>query len=613
MGMTRRRSIVLIAIGVILGLLLVLPFAWRASEPTDEAPGEPRVPAADVMQETPTASLPSPSEKGGAEAAPRSAAAEDTETAASEPEGPKTTIEGRICFEDGAPVTDRPVWLWGGGTAEGKTDATGRYRLDGNWKSHQRLDLMVGPRNAAVRAGRVPVVTGEAVTFDATLTRGTAFDVIVTDRDRGDPLPELNVYLDADPWAPESDFAFGTTDEHGRIALRHVPRRTWRLRIHHEGYRPHREPLDLSVGDPAGPHRVVLERALSLTLRVVPPPAKKGTLVNLQLTGEGAVGGIPYVGNLDEAGTFTGDAPPPGRYHVWLLLGGMGNFELPPITVEPRQPVEIVAKLPSGGGVSGVLLDADGQPIGGAVLSFQSVTPRLALVAEPTDATGGFSLAFVVPDRYQVDVHLGGQSFRNAFPWVEVDESGVSDLRLQFRGRGRLVGRLVGAKRPETFVVRVSFRDGERWRDCASTTVGKDGTFEIRHLVPRRGLAQARQSRGERLKTEPVEVAIREGGAPARVELRVRSANPVVLQIATASGAPYVGSLQVMVIAQGSRPSLRVVPMTIGEDGRGEIPDLDPGRYLLTFRLPRGKKAPGQLEIEVKDGESEPIHVQLSE
>lgn len=287
-------------------------------------------------------------------------------------------------------------------------------------------------------------------------------------------------------------------------------------------------------------------------------------------------------------GTFTADGLRPGAVTVGVIADG---FLAPPAavaTAASATPPSCEVVLDRGGGIAGLVVDAQGQPLAGVRVAAAPVPDTTGLDGGGgrSDRTGAFTIGPLLPGAYRVQVDAENDDVFATSPAVDVTvaQNASAEVRLVATvPGGALEGRVVdgrGAPVTDAYVTALLEAiddDGHAWRPHYTWTspkrlVGADGSFHVGTLAP--GMYSVR--------------AARPGGGEATVaHLALGARATVVIQptgllagvVVSASGAPVT---DVVVTATDRVRDLAREERVYFTGGAFALRDLPAGDYKLT-------------------------------
>lgn len=523
--------------------------------------------------EEPAATAPRPKKT-----VPKPAAAEAENPAPAADPGPsRGSCHGRLVFEDdGSPVAHETVWLWGTPRVVAKTDANGRFRIENDWVDSMPRALLVGPEDAGVFAGPVPLVAGKDVEVAFTVERGFVLEVTVAADESGIPLSGVWVYLDRDPYADRGSCA-GLTGPGGRVEFRHVPRRRFGLRAAKDGWTAAPRALEFRGAGPRESLRVEMSKADPFTLVVEDWPEGREAPVAVHFSGVGEAG-ISRFGTIDRRGVFVSTAPPAGRYDVVLVEAESWRESIGPVEVEPRTPLELRVKRPGGSRVAGHVAGTASMLAGPGRITLVSVADGSVTREGEIHAGGRFSVDLVPAGRYEVAIEFGDTvNLLGCLDDLDVPEGGLDDCRIALPD-GRISGRVRGGPGDAILVDfhAAALRDGKDATILARTE--RDGRFDVRTLPFGRWRVSVAAS--ESGYSEPVEVDV-PGAGP--VELVWREFPETAFLLRTASGAPVARTVGVNALSENVHPASRFATLDPDASGRCAARVLPPGEWRIVL------------------------------
>jgi hypothetical protein len=481
------RRIVALVVAVVLVAVIVgsWPSRRRANEPAESIEWASR----QARRSYATPSAPKPA----ASPAPIQVEREEPPTSAAGAaagERRETACEGRLVYDDGAPVANEPVWLDTKERPRAETDADGVYRLvSGEYAPYASLEL--GSSDSHRNVGLVSMRLGETTHDEFVVPRGVSLNVEVIDAERGEPIPDATVTIASPDYAGQST---GRTSADGRVALEHVRCAPGELLVVVDGWQDHRCSVDLSGGAILPEIRASLLPAPRLRIRAVGLPG--GISREFALSLEHASFYTELRGTLGDDDAVIVNVRRPGRcralFHVWNR-----EFDVDDVEVPERGTVDLVVDVPEHGVlVHGRLLGSGGASIG--ALTVRLVAGRLVEEAA-VRTTGEFEFASVPPGVYEWKLLRDyGFELRGFAPGLEVGQADVEDIELVLPS-GEIHGRVVppdDCPLPYCGDVRLEQWNGAEWIERGSSSVdwlevtqcdsAPEYRFDAWHLAPGR-------------------------------------------------------------------------------------------------------------------------------
>ena len=212
-------------------------------------------------------------------------------------------------------------------------------------------------------------------------------------------------------------------------------------------------------------------------------------------------------------GTYELKGLKPGDYELSARSNAMGAFvDRVKVTLADGDQKTLDLELVNEGRISGVVVDQQGKPLGGAWVSFNSA--KTADGAEcGADISGAFVCTRLRGGEYKADVYLSAESrvrmrpAQNAFPLVTLkdNKAAATDVRLEVqRDELSISGRVVdasGAPVPDARVDALATETGDQarfdtWTPYPRAITDQNGAFELRGLVGRAYALRARAGTG---------------------------------------------------------------------------------------------------------------------
>ncbi len=286
-------------------------------------------------------------------------------------------------------------------------------------------------------------------------------------------------------------------------------------------------------------------------------------------------------------GTFS-IAVAPGHWTLTAAAAGRVPAEAA-ASVSSGQRASVELRLePGGAPVTGVVVDATGGPVGGAVVVLAPEQGVLAAdlrraVAVTADDDGKFTVG-VVPGRWRtttthpeyvrderaIDVGPGGTTVE-----ISLVPGGVIEGVVRDRGTGSPVGGARVAYRREVVSAGPMGGGAATGRERGDVTCGSDGTFRIAGLGTGRILLDA-ETEDDRASDEPTEVLLGIAETATEVEVFVASALSIRGVVTYDDGTP-VPFAEVMVEQRGDARGAEA-----RADGTFHVGGLLPGAYTLS-------------------------------
>ncbi len=329
---------------------------------------------------------------------------------------PGATLTGRVS-RGGSPVSGALVFASarsgggvvtiGGGSASGRSDDSGAYRIEGLAKGSYSVTVQPGT-DGRPQTQEVAVDGDATLDFDLPLAR---LEGRVVESGSGQPLSDATVSATKSgggTTAGPRGFGGGTTDSDGHFALEDLDPGSYQLQVRRAGYEP--ETRSVTAAESGGDVVTVeLKRGDGLALQVtdgVYGVPLRGVTVRVR-DGSGATVAGSFV-TLDSDGRGEVPSIKPGVYTVVLDTGGyaarrLDGISVPgptlPVSLTPGGSVEIhVGPETQAKAQAATLLDASGLP---AVVSAFGADGRVPL-------TGAVrTLDHLAPGNYSLTVEGG--------------------------------------------------------------------------------------------------------------------------------------------------------------------------------------------------------------
>jgi RNA polymerase sigma factor (sigma-70 family) len=405
----------------------------------------------------------------------------------------------------GAPIVGAAVTLWpsrrrtGGAAARGaRSDSAGGFAIDGLAGGAYAL-IAIAP-GYVDRGQYDELVVAARESEPMVIELVPAVTVAVTVTAAGAPVPGVEVWLERGHGGQVAS-GHGITDRAGRVTLTRVPRaagqvpqvRGWEVVA----------PATVDVSGAAPP---------PLALAVVARPSLRGVVVRggrpvadaeVAVVGPGG----RTTTRSDGRGAFVVEGLAPGPHRAYAASLPIGAFTATPVDVTLPTAAPITLSLDGGGAITGRVIDQDGRPVVGVVVTAQDIASD-DTGGGPTALDGGFVADALAGGRYRlrVDPYPGAPT---PLPWagappplitVAGGDARIGPLVLRVtRAVGAVAGRVVdadGAPVADAFV-----RLGPVWGTVGGAPVARttpDGRFELATEGPGPFVVDAGQSGGRR-------------------------------------------------------------------------------------------------------------------
>lgn len=361
----------------------------------------------------------------------------------------RTYLEGIVKDPDGNPVAGAKVKgrqgpkeisggiieeLW----TETVSDATGRYRL---YLQPDRYELQIkAPGKGVSRIPPQTVFYGDQRTLNVDLQRGVNFKALVVDSVTGKPVPNVKLSHWQHPGVE------GRSDENGQLTIGEMLPGSFEFEVHADGYarwwseecksewarlntkydrrgmQGNFNGLDFDLKNDMPPVKIVVERAVKVTGRVVDPDGQPvaGATVDAALTGHESSlpGDTRYSVRTTADGKFTLSLPAShaARYNAMAHDGGYqewrhwANAVANPVQTKPGDEIkDVELKLTRPATVRGKIVDANGQPLPGFEVTAESMEKmenRYYVPTTQSKADGTFELKFLRPGQHVIRARL---------------------------------------------------------------------------------------------------------------------------------------------------------------------------------------------------------------
>ncbi|HUG53315.1 MAG TPA: carboxypeptidase regulatory-like domain-containing protein [Vicinamibacteria bacterium] len=515
---------------------------------------------------------------------------------------PGHAVHGRVLDGGtGAPVFDASVTLQRPGTAgrglgqllggatAARTDAEGRFAFEG---------LATGPYTVVAQhpdyagaTASVTVAEGPAAAEVRMFTGGTVAGTVLSQTNT--PLSGAAVTLSAGGAAfGRGTFAgpggqTATTDEAGRFRFRHVSAGRYALSASVRGHRTAPVEVMLQAGESREDLLLSLAAGARILGTVTGLPAAARETVRVTAVGPG---GYLAAAGVSADGTFELTGAPAGpvdlrAFAVDPIGGGTRTAQAQVVLAEGQDEVVAQIVFESGFALSGTVT-RDGQPVEGVRVS-ASPAGGGPLSSGRTDASGAYRLEGLSEGTYEVML-LSGSGTPRPQP-VSVAGDVTLDLVIPVARLGGVVLDATTREPVPEAVVEVGVGEASR-RIPGRVSTDNNGRFSLEDLDTAAYTLTVRKA-GYQLQTREVTPSESGGeevvfdlarGAGIGVEVRDLSAG-VPLRTVQARAANEAGQ----VVFAGA--------VALDADGRGEIPSLPPGAYVLAVYA--GGYAPALLGI----------------
>lgn len=509
---------------------------------------------------------------------------------------PAATLEGRVTDEGGAPLAgvsvsslveqdfSRPPVI----PETVQTGPDGRFRLRGLTPG-QRIDVMAQrPGYVSFEAPGVEVPRAEPLDIVLHAERTLAGRVV--DR-AGLPVVQARILVVKSQEVSLGDGASsshglstaGQTDPEGRFVLTQLEAGLLNLRIEASGFRPRTlQGVRIPERDEPSPLEVVLEPGTVLEGRVLTASGTPAAGVWVLASPFPQTRGQKLSGEETDAD---------GRYRMTDLGDGRHEVQVQRRTGAPalRREIELTAggrhrldlMIPSGGAVSGRVVDSQGEPVAGAELSLASTgSPDGITITSSMD--GSFRFADVEVGIYRLAGSARGYAPAAAPDDIQVDGLGeVRGLELRLLPGAAIRGRLLGLSDDDLRQVRVhAFQeDGSlspQMMSMLSGAVDSAGLYRISSVGPGTWRVTASLSSG-RQGTGTVQVSA--PGEEAVLDLEISGGLTVSGRVLL-DGTPLGGAeVTALLLVDGKPVDQRQVRSRY--DGGFSITGLKPGRITL--------------------------------
>ncbi|MFP2962932.1 carboxypeptidase regulatory-like domain-containing protein, partial [Myxococcus sp. 1LA] len=328
--------------------------------------------------------------------------------------------------------------------------------------------------------------------------------------------------------------------------------------------------------------------------------------------------GVPAASAITSVeGRFQADGLAPGTYSVRVQAKGFRPLLREGISVLAGQRFELVAELQANGRIEGAVVDAEGAPLAGILLTAEhrwGRRPVDGVLSAATDAAGAFVLEDVPPGDIFVAASRPGSQM-HVREQVRVMEGETSQARIQLSGEGALEGtvRMEDGSVPRRPVTVYAMREGAARTESLQVPVAREGTWSMRVREGRYKVIAWLSDTGSQSGDQEKVVEV-EAGKAQRVDLQVRDArHPIRVTVLEPNGAPSVAATvmasdvgsnevlvedvtdaagQVTVVADSvSTRALRIWATNGGR--RGELPSVAASQDAVTLPLSAAARVTG--------------------
>jgi len=379
-----------------------------------------------------------------------------------------------------------------------------------------------------------------------------------------------------------------TSDETGGFSLADIPAGVAEIEAALEGWLPAKHEVDLSTGKQVDAGDLILRPASVVHGTVADSDGNPLDLVTVEVSGSDR---LPAWRDRDRvSGVTDGD----GKYRMAAVEPGLqtvlatsedGRHARRQVEVG-RGDNEVDLILPRGAEVSGLVLAADGVPLGAVSLRLSSRSGDLTRETR-SGTDGGFEIADVPDGAYALEAEREGYTPAKLEP-VLVAGAPVSGLELRLRRGGAVTGSLLGLKPDELGRVEVLAR-GPTWA-LHSGTIDPQGRYRVDGMAPGEWTLQARISLTGRQARGRITI----GGEGDQEALDLDFGKGFTLSgRVTRGGAPLATT---GVIARGQRTGAGGAAMT-GPDGHYRIEGLERGSYEVIVLAGGARTAPSRQQV----------------
>lgn len=494
-----------------------------------------------------------------------------------DPEGTER-LEGQVLDPDGHGVGGAEVTISSVPSRTTKTEQDGSFVFDKLVArtfqvTAQAGDLVGGPVAARVSADKPePVVVH--------LSAGTALSVLVTD-EAHQPIAGAIV-------SPSEHHEF-TTGEDGRALVKPVKPGWVGVAVRKDGFAANGGFTTVGGGGgKVSELAVVLHKGYPVSGRVVDERNRPLAKVQVGVTGLFGIESAQKPVETDDKGAFTIPALAAGRHVLFAQDAEHAPAQSPPVTVgdKPIGGVEIVMK--DGGAIAGVVIGADKNPVGFAMVRAQTTEERGGFGGTFRQVTADKNGTFAIRGLPRAAIQLRAESASAASKVTPVDltkELEKKDVQLVLDVQGGISGVVVDDKGNAVPEVQVNaFLD--MWGSggaadmalagMSTATTDGAGAFTIHGLPDGQYKLWAARNAASRRDWGKDGVTAKVGDKSVRIVLASPGVLKGVVKIDGQSTPPKSALVEVGYNAW----------QAAGADGAFTVGDLSPGQYEVTVRGP---------------------------
>lgn len=487
-------------------------------------------------------------------------------------EGADVSVE--VPFE---PTSIQEAMTGGRPPIQVKTGPDGRFEATGVGNAPADVTASHGAFPDVLEEGVDPGRTDVMLKF----VRPGSFSGRVVAKETGEPVAGVSLTL--------GETAVQSSEE-GTFTFEKVSPGTWDFQATSDEHVPYTETgLVIAEGQEIRDHVVELERGEALVVLVVraadgrPVPGAR-----IDLGGPVDRSGV----GVDEAGRATLRGLLPGAYELTAshddYASGRRNATVP-VSGEVR------VELTPGGSIRGVVLDREGRPVSGRMISVGE-GGDFGRDMEVTDEEGRFTFEHVTPGErslmlVDMDGSGGGMGFDMKTKRVTVEEG--KETYVEFGGpedrkTTRVHGRLLDRGKPVAGRMLVLLPVDSPEAGFKMSMTDAEGAYDLADLAPGRYAVLVAGGSGDGFGAAST-IDVTEGGEIRRdVELPAGRLSGRVVRADTGAGVP--GARVMLVDGRGLERAARnlaeLVPLMkgqarTGEDGKFEIANAEPGEHVL--------------------------------
>ncbi|HTR49268.1 MAG TPA: carboxypeptidase regulatory-like domain-containing protein [Kofleriaceae bacterium] len=511
------------------------------------------------------------------------------------------------------------------------SDARGHYELSLPDGSYQ----LAAGHDDYTQSSRSIELAGKPLVIDFALVPGGRIRGQVVARDTGKPVAGAMVVAHTRRLHSGGDGRDATTDADGRFELHGLPSGANTIDASARGYASTTPTtVELGIGEQVDGVRVVVDRARSITGRVVVKGTQQG-VPGIEI-GAWSIGAESHQAQAPEPsgpdGAFEIVGVRPGNY----LLAAMGEGKMPEIgknvEVADKDVTGVVVEMAPGATLSGrvdpgQVASISIAPAGEIGLANMFEMIKAAFVQADSDATGNFVLEHVPSGKFVLTARTReGPAGKLEIAVTDANQSGLVvalETRASISGKvvdtnGKPVEGTRVAARPSDKDMAVSVAMSQAFGHGAATS-GPDGAFKIVGLEPGKYRVESEglddfvgvaldNAKAEH-EREPIEVAA--GAEHTGVVVTVEAKDGVIRgQVNTGDGAPAPDAWVTAHLQPGGDIQSKfeevaylssTTPVLTGPDGKFTIDHLRKQTYTLVVEGPRGASHAERKDVKTGD------------